>query len=108
MGHHDDADHADSTHASPPPDDTSHKEAPDEEPLGEGTNCKDQVYTGPEERRRAAALARILARHREKAGPGATKLPQRVVADAIGHRQSFVAKAEHVRCNIHMADLEQM
>lgn len=67
-----------------------------------------EAYEDPDEQRRAAALSTILARHRKQAGPGGTKLPQQVVADAIGHEQSYVARAERGLCKIHMANLEGM
>lgn len=112
LGHDDETDdRSENPQASPKPDEASREDegAPGEEPLDkEGTNWKGQVYTDPEEQRRAVALALILERRRKKAGPGATKLTQQVVADAIGHKQPFIAKAEHARCKIHMADLEQM
>lgn len=49
-----------------------------------------------------------MARRRKHAGPGGTKLPQQVVADRISQQQSYVAKAEHGLCKIHMANLEGM
>lgn len=102
-----DEDRSDSAHAS---DDASSEDDPfaDQRLADNETDWEAEAYTDPEERRRAAALSEILARHREQAGPGGTKLPQRVVADAIGHNQSYVAKAEHARCKIHMANLEEM
>lgn len=96
LGHRDDTDDQPESRRE-----EAHHEEPPE-------NWKGQVYTDPEEQRRAVALALILARRRKKAGPGGNKLPQQVVADAIGHGQPFIAKAEKARCKIHMADLEQM
>lgn len=68
----------------------------------------DDVARSEEDQGRDEALGTILAKLRNKAGPNEGKLPQRTLADAIGRPQSFISKAEHGRCAIHVALLETM